>query len=108
MSTSLPTKQSDTKQTAPYKLIQSKNYNECNFLIHMLIDQCTLGTGLYTQAPTKVIKAPTQVIKAPTQVKQTCEDISIILERCILDGNNCNTNLYKFNVLCKGDIDTKL
>ena len=36
------------------------------------------------------------------KVNQTCEDISFILERCILDGHDCKTNLYK------GDIDTKL
>ena len=110
MTSSLLSKQGDNKDTdettniktnAPYKLIHTKNYNECDFLINLLSEQCTLGAGF-------AIKSPTQVIKAPPKVEHSCEDISIILARCILDGHDCNANLYKFKVLCKGDINAKL
>jgi len=86
---------SNIKTTAPYKLIQSKNFNECGFLINMISERCTLGADF-------------AIARTPENGKQTCEDISLILERCILDGHDCKTNLYKFNVLCKGDVDTKL
>lgn len=95
MSISPPeTKCSETlhlKTTAP---IKSNKYNEGGFLISMLSDPCTIGAGF------EIAK---DVVK-----KQTCKDISMMLERCILDGHDCKTNLYKFNVMCKGDIDTKL
>ena len=102
----MSSKQSDTKQsetltikmTAPTKLIQSKNYNECDFLMSMLSEQCTLGAGF----------AIKRAVTEPVKVKQSCEDILVILERCILDGHDCKSNLYKFNVLCKEDIDTKI
>ena len=41
MSISLP----DTKTKAPHQLIQSKNYNECDFLMSMISEHCKLGTG---------------------------------------------------------------
>ena len=102
------TKQSETKQSetkniktnAPHQLIHSKNYNECDFLISMLSEQCTIGAGF---AVARITETHIKQVKE----KQTCQDISLILERCILDGHDCNANLYKFNVLCKGDIDTK-
>jgi hypothetical protein len=34
---------SNTKTTAPYKLIQNPNYNECDFLISMLRGHCPHG-----------------------------------------------------------------
>ena len=103
MSISLP----DTKTKAPHQLIQSKNYNECDFLMSMSSEHCTLGAGF---AIARNIEKPVKLAQ-PVKLakeKQSCEDISLILERCILDGHDCNTNLYKFKVLCKGNIDTKL
>lgn len=97
---------SDTKRSekiniqtnVPYKLIHIKKNNECDFLINMISEQCTLGAGF----------AIARNVEKPQTEKQTCKDILLILERCILDGNDCKSNLYKFNVLCKGDVDTKL
>ena len=107
MSTSLPkTKLEDSsnvKTNTPYKLIQSKNYNECDFLLNMLNEHCTLSAGF---AIARNVEKP--VTKKLVKEKQSCGDISLLLERCILDGHDCKTNLYKFNVLCKGDVDTKL
>lgn len=68
--------------------------NEGDLLMSMLSDPCKIGAGF------EIAK---DVVK-----KQSCKDISMMLERCILDGHDCKTNLYKFNVICKGDIDTKL
>ena len=98
---------SNIKTNTPYQLIQSKNYNECDFLMSMLSEHCTLGVGF---AIAKNVEKPINLVQPIKLVKekQTCEDISFMLERCILDGHNCKTALYKFNVLCKGDIDTKL
>jgi hypothetical protein len=104
------------KTNAPNQLIQSKNYNECNFLISMLSEYCTLGELVRNVEPPAlpatlvppVSLAPPVTLVPPAKEKQTCEDISLILERCILDGHNCKTFLHKFNVLCKGDVDTKL
>jgi len=107
MSISLP-KRSETKNSessnikthAPYKLIQSKNYNECDFLMSMLSENCTLGAGF---AIAEKRAQPVKLVKET----QSCEDITLILERCILAGQDCKTNFYKFKVLCKGDVDTK-
>ena len=90
---------SNTKTPAPYKLIQNTNYNECDFLMSMLREHCPHG------AIARNVEKP--VVKLEKE-KQTCKDISLILERCILDGQDCKTNLHKFNVLCKGDVDAKL
>ena len=95
---------SNIKTNGPHRLMQSKNYNECDFLMSMLSEHCTLGAGF---AIARNVETHVKPVK-PTKEKQTCEDILLILERCILDGNDCKTNLRKFNVLCKGDIDTKL
>lgn len=92
------------KTNAPHQLIQSKNYNECNYLMSMLSEYCALGT-IVRNVETPAL--PTTLVH-PVEVTQTCQDISLILERCILDGHNCKTYLHKFNVLCKGDVDTKL
>jgi hypothetical protein len=100
MSISLP----DTKTKAPHQLIQSKNYNECDFLMSMISEHCKLGTGFVIARNVVKLAQPVKLAKE----KQTCEDISLILEKCILDGHDCKNNLYKFNVLCKGDVDTKL
>ena len=107
---SKPNETSNIKTNAPHKLIQSKNYNECDFLISMLSEQCTLGAGfaIAKSDETRVRSIPLGKPIPLVQEKQTCADISLILERCVLDGHDCKTNLYKFNVLCKGDIDTKL
>ena len=90
---------SNIKTKAPHKLLQNNNYNERGVLICMLSESCPLG------AIAKNVEKPVVKLK---KAKQTCEDISLILERCILDGHDCKSNLYKFNVLCKGDVDTKL
>jgi hypothetical protein len=89
------------KANAPPQLIHSKNYNECDFVMSMLSEHCALGTGF------TIVRNVEKPVVKPVE-KRTCEDISLMLERCILDGHDCKTNLYKFNVLCKGDIDTKL
>ena len=101
---------SNIKTNAPHRLIQSKNYNECDFLMSMLSEHCTLGAGFAIARNVETHAQPVKLAQPlkPTKEKQTCEDILLILERCILDGNDCKTNLRKFNVLCKGDIDTKL
>jgi hypothetical protein len=67
-----------------------------------------LGAGFAISG--NIVKPDVKLVQPVKLVKEkhTCEDISLILERCILDGHDCKTNLYKFNVLCKGDIDTKL
>ena len=112
MSTSLPkTKLGDSsniKTTAPHQLIQSKNYNECDFLMSMLSEHCTLGTGFEKARNVEKLVTEKLVTEKLVTEKQSCGDISLLLERCILDGHDCKTNLYKFNVLCKGDVDTKL
>jgi hypothetical protein len=107
MSTSLlKTKLGDSssiKTNAPHQLIQSKNYNECDYLMSMLSEHCTLGASF-----AKARHVEKLVTEKLVTEKLSCGDISLLLERCILDGHDCNNNLYKFNVLCKGDVDTKL
>ena len=98
---------SNIKPNAPRQLIHSKNYNECDFLLSMLSEQCTLGTGFAIASNLGTHIKPIKLVQ-PVKEKHTCQDVSLLLERCILDGHDCNINLYKFNVLCKGDIDTKL
>jgi hypothetical protein len=112
MSTSLPkTKLEDSsnvKTNTPYQLIQSKNYNECDFLLGMLSEHCTLSAGFAIARNVEKPVIKKLVTEKLVKEKQSCGDISLLLERCILDGHDCKTNLYKFNVLCKGDVDTKL
>lgn len=79
-------------------------------MISLLSDNCPLGaSSAIARNVVKPVEKPVvkPVVKLEKE-KQTCKDISLILERCILDGHDCKTNLYKFNVLCKGDVDTKL
>ena len=97
---------SNIKTPAPCKLIQNTDYNERDFLMCMLSENCPLGAS---SAIAKNVEKPVvnPVVKLEKE-KQTCKDISLILERCILDRHDCKSNLYKFNVLCKGDVDTKL
>jgi hypothetical protein len=42
-----------------------------------------------------------------TDKKETCVDILTILERCILDGHDCNANFNKYKRLCKETDDKK-
>jgi hypothetical protein len=106
--TSKHSETSNIKINAPHKLVQTKNDNECAFLMSMIREQCALGTGV--AIPQKVESPVEKLVteKLVVKVKQSCEDISLMLERCILDGHDCKSNFYKFKVLCKGDIDTKL
>jgi len=105
MSASLPSKQNATKDieitnlktNAPYKLSQLTKNNECNFLINMINEECSQG-----------IDFSIKIKKVPIQTEETCADISKMLERCILDGHDCNTSFHKFNVLCKEYVDIKL
>jgi hypothetical protein len=117
MSTSLlKTKLGDSssiKTNAPHQLIQSKNYNECDYLMSMLSEHCTLGASFakarhVEKLVTEKLVTEKLVTEKLVTEKLSCGDISLLLERCILDGHDCNNNLYKFNVLCKGDVDTKL
>lgn len=39
--------------------------------------------------------------------KDTCVDILTMLERCILDGHDCNANFNKYKRLCKETSDKK-
>ena len=39
--------------------------------------------------------------------KQACTDILMMLERCILDGHDCNANFNKYKRLCKETSDKK-
>ena len=94
---------SNIKTSAPHKIIQNPNYNECDFLMSMLREHCPHGA-----IAINVVKPYEKPVVKLEKEKQTCKDISLILERCILDGHDCKTNLYKFNVLCKGDVDAKL
>ena len=42
-----------------------------------------------------------------TKTNEACVNILSMLERCILDGHDCNENFYKYKTLCKGNLDTK-
>ena len=50
-------------------------------------------------------KTPIQLNSPPK--KETCVDILMRLERCILDGHDCNSNWYKYKTFCKETDDNK-
>ena len=61
-----------------------------------------------------ILQNPNSNIKqhSTTQVnlinkKETCVEILMMIERCILDGHDCNANFYKYKTLCKESFDNK-